>query len=125
MSRENIETARAMRDALIEGGPKAAIVYFQPDVTFDVAVGQFKGIEGMEVWFRTITKYLIDYEIVDAEYVDAGDAVVVNNMMRARGGHGKLATQDQIYLLRFRDGKVGAVTRHATKEDALAFAKTD
>jgi hypothetical protein len=113
-----------MREALIRGGPEAAADFFHPDVRFDVAVGQFEGRDGMEDWFRTILRYLVDYEIVDAEFTDAGDdAVVVNNVMRARGGHTALATQDQIYLLRFADGKVIEVTRHGTKEEALAFAK--
>jgi ketosteroid isomerase-like protein len=123
VSRQNVESARALREALIRGGPDAATGFFHPDVIFDVAVGQFQGLQGMSAWFQTIAKYLIDYEIVDAEYIDAGDGVVVNNIMRARGGHSSLATQDQIYLLRFRDGKVIEVTRHATKEDALLYAQ--
>jgi hypothetical protein len=91
-------------------------------VTFEVAVGTFEGREGMSTWFRTITKYLVDYEIVDAEYIDAGDGVVVNNVMRARGGRTSLATQDQFYLLLFRDGRVIRVSRHASGAEALARA---
>jgi SnoaL-like domain len=122
MSGENVETARAIREALLRGGPEAAAEFFHPDVTFDVAVGHFEGLEGMSTWFQTILKYLVDYEIVDAEFIGAGDAVMINNVMRARGGHTPLATQDQIYLMWFRDGKVTEVTRHATKGEALARA---
>ena len=123
MSTENIEVARGLREALLQGGPDAAAEYFHPEVTFDVAVGHFEGLEGMSVWFQTITQYLVDYEIVDAEYIEAGDAVVVNNIIAARGGHTQLATQDQIYLMRFKDGRAIEVTRHATKAAALAYAK--
>jgi hypothetical protein len=98
VSAEKVEIARSIREALLTGGPEAAEEFFHPDVTFEVAVGQFEGIEGMSTWFQEIAKYLIDYEIVDAHYIDIGDAVVVNNMMRARGGRTSLATQDQIYL---------------------------
>jgi hypothetical protein len=35
----------------------------------------------------------------------AGDSVVLNNIMRARGGHTPPATQDQIYLLRFKTAR--------------------
>jgi ketosteroid isomerase-like protein len=124
MSGENIDVARSMREALIRGGPDAAVEFFHPDVTFDVAVGRFEGIEGMSLWFETIIKYLIDYEVVDAEFIAAGDCVVVNNIMRARGGHTPLATQDQIYLLRFKDGLVIDVSRHATKDAAVTMAES-
>ena len=124
MTGDNVDVARALREALLRGGPDAAVEFFHPDVTFDVAVGHFEGLEGMSSWFREITKYLIDYEIVDAEFIPAGDCVVVNNVMRARGGHSDLATQDQIYLLRFRDEMVAEVTRHATKDEALANAES-
>jgi SnoaL-like domain len=66
VSAEKVEIARAMRDALVTGGPDAAEDFFHPDVTFEVAVGQFEGIEGMSTWFQEIAKYLIDYEIVEA-----------------------------------------------------------
>jgi SnoaL-like domain len=123
VSAENLEIARAIREALLTGGPEAAADFFHPDVTFEVAVGHFEGIEGMSTWFRTIAKYLIDYEIVDAEYIEVRNGVIVNNMMRARGGHTALATQDQIYLLLFRDGKVIRVSRHADIAEARASAE--
>jgi SnoaL-like domain len=122
VSAEKVETARAIRDALLSGGPEAAEEFFHPDVTFEVAVGQFEGIEGMSTWFRMIAGYLIDYEIVDTHYIDAGEAVVVNNVMRARGGRTSLATQDQIYLLVFQGSKVIRVSRHATADEAVALA---
>jgi SnoaL-like domain len=122
VSRENADVARQLREALLRGGPEAAVDFFNPAVTFDVAVGHFEGLDGMSSWFREITKYLIDYEVVDAEFIPAGDCVVVNNVMRARGAHTDLGIQDQIYLLRFDQGKVVAVSRHATKEEALAMA---
>ena len=122
MPQGNVEIARALRDALLASGPEAAAGFFHPEVTLDVAVGHFKGRDGMSSWFREISKYLIDYEIVDAEFIEAGDDVVVNNVMRARGGRTSLATQDQIYLLSFRDGQVIRVSRYASKEDALAAA---
>jgi ketosteroid isomerase-like protein len=111
-----------MRDALLVGGPEAAERFFHPDVTFEVAVGHFKGIDGMSAWFQTAAKYLIDYEIVETRYIDAGDGVIVNNVMRARGGHTKLATQDQIYLLRFEGDRVIRVSRHADEAEARAMA---
>jgi hypothetical protein len=123
VSAEKLEIARAIRESLLTGGPEAAADYFHPDVTFEVAVGHFEGIEGMTTWFRTIAKYLIDYEVVDAEYIEVGDGVVVNNVMKARGGHTPLATQDQIYLLLFKEGKVIRVSRHRTKEEAVAAAE--
>jgi ketosteroid isomerase-like protein len=119
---ENVDVARSIREALLQGGPEGASEFFHSDVVFDVAVGHFEGLEGMSTWFNEITKYFVDYEVVDAEYIAAGDSVVVNNVMRARGGHSPLATQDQIYLLRFRDGKVTEVSRHATKSEALERA---
>jgi hypothetical protein len=119
MSRERVETAQAIRDALLAGGPEAAADFFHPEVTFEVAVGHFEGVDGMSKWFQMISKYLIDYEIVDTEYTDAGDGVVVNNIMRARGGHTPLATQDQFYLLLFQGKKVIRVSRHASKAEAL------
>jgi SnoaL-like protein len=122
MSRENVEIARAIRESLLTGGPEAAARFFHPDVTFDVAVGHYEGIEGMTRWFETIVEYLIDYEIVDAEFIDAGDGVVVNNVMKARGGHTALATQDQIYLMLFEDGRVISVSRYPSKAEALAAA---
>ena len=114
-----------MREVLLQGGPQAAAEFFHPNVTFDVAVGHFEGLEGMSSWFREITKYLVDYEVVDAEFIPAGDSVIVNNVMRARGGHSPLTTQDQIYLLQFDQGKVIRVTRHATKADAQALAESE
>jgi hypothetical protein len=122
VSAENVEAARRMRETLLEDGPDAAVEFFHPQVTFDVAVGRFEGHEGMSAWFREITKYLVDYEIAGAEFIDVDGSVVVNNVMRAKGGHTALATQDQIYLLRFRDGKIIGVTRHASKGEALAAA---
>jgi hypothetical protein len=123
VSAENLEIARAIRESLLTGGPEAAADYFHPDVTFEVAVGHFEGIEGMSTWFRMIANYLIDYEIVDAEYTEVGNGVIVNNMMRARGGHTPLATQDQFYLLLFKDGKVIRVSRHADAEEARVSAE--
>jgi SnoaL-like domain len=124
MSAENLEVARQLREALIAGGPEAAAPYFDPEVTFDVAVGQYAGLDGMTEWFGTIIKYLVDYEIAEPEFIDAGDAVVVNNRIKARGGHTKLAIQDQYFLLRFREGRVIRVTRHASEAEALAMAET-
>ncbi len=123
MSAENVEIARAIREALLTGGPEAAEEFFHPDVTFEVAVGHFEGIAGMSTWFQTIAKYLIDYEIVETRYLDAGDGVIINNVMRARGAHTELATQDQIYLMLFKDGRVIRVSRHADEAEALATAE--
>ena len=125
MPPEKVEIARAIRDALLTGGPDAAAEFFHPGVTFEVAVGHFEGIDGMSTWFQTIAKYLIDYEIVETKYMDAGNGVIVNNVMRARGAHTQLATQDQIYLLHFQDGKVIRVSRHADEAEALARAAAE
>ncbi len=60
LSKENIETARAVRESLLTGGPEAAVRYFHFEVILDVAVGHFQGHGGMATWFRTITEDLID-----------------------------------------------------------------
>jgi ketosteroid isomerase-like protein len=122
VSKQNVEVARRLRDSLLAGDAESAAALVHPEAELRLMLGRFRGEEGMDAWYRDATAYLVDYEPGEVEFIDGGDAVVVAMELKPRGAHTALASQELIYLLRFREGKVTSVSSHATRAEALEAA---
>jgi ketosteroid isomerase-like protein len=130
VSRENLEIVRKGFEAFNERGVEGIIPLVHPDFVAvtppDLASepDTYRGPDGLRRWFDSFYEVMDDIRWDDHEFHEAGDRVVVEFTLRARGKTTGLDFgQDAVMVWELRDGKAVRVDLYSTLEEALAAAK--
>jgi ketosteroid isomerase-like protein len=127
MSQENVEIARAAFEAWSRGDLDAWLAEADSEIEWFVLPdapdpGPHRGreaiLERAALWREMLA---LQGEVV--EYIDAGDYVVMPIRMRGRPtGSDAEVVLDEVYVTKFRDGKVVELREYRTKAEALEAA---
>lgn len=130
MSRENVETVRAVVVAYARGDYRTAIDALHPDVELWVDrraypdAGFFRGRDAVVSWYSEFVSTFDRYWAEPPELIDAGDWVV--SLGRA-GGRGRLsgAPVDQLWTTaqKLHAGKIVRIEFHPDLEKAMQAAR--
>jgi ketosteroid isomerase-like protein len=121
MSRDNVEAVRLSIAAYQRGEWEEATAYLAPDVVWEV--GQELPARGpaavREMWKRWNSEWE-ELDMVDEEFIDAGDNVVVVMHYRARGRLSGVAVEEREFEVHtFRDGQCVRKVTFGTRAEAL------
>ena len=128
MSQENVEIARRWMALNNERDVDGVLRLMSPDIECYPAEEQpdsrsFRGTEAFAKYVRSWLDVFDEYEIEASEYIDLGEYVVIVGRVRA---HAKATdievADDEVWLLRFRDGKATEYRECRTKAAALEAA---
>src|SRR3954454_11663383 len=124
MSQENVKVVRAAFDAWMRGDLDAMLANADPDIEWYVLPdapdpGPHRGrnviLERMALWRDMLA---LRGEILG--YIDAGEYVVMPIRMRGRPpGSDADVVLDEVYVSKFRDGKVIELREYRTKAEAF------
>ena len=131
MSSENVEVVRRVYDAVFVQrdvaatmGGSESLVHADAEADWSSSVGPHQGVyrwqEGIETLWGSFTEAWDEWSTQPEDFIDAGDQVVVVNLLRARGkasGVEVAARGAQVWTV--RDGKVAAVKLYQDKDEAL------
>jgi ketosteroid isomerase-like protein len=127
MSQENVEIVRRAWEASDRRDTEALFALYDPAIVWHSHYGPISGSyhrhEGVRQFFREWTDALETFRARAVEFIDAGDCVVVDVRVWARGkGSGVEAEMPQGHLCRVRDGLLIRIEIFETKERALEAA---
>jgi ketosteroid isomerase-like protein len=129
VSQENVEIARRWTQLANSADVAGVLRLMAPDIQCFPAEDQpesSRGFRGREAFARYIEPWLEafdDYRIEVSEYIDLGEYVVIVARINARGREsGAETSDDEVWLMRFRDGKAIEYRECRTKEKALEAA---
>jgi ketosteroid isomerase-like protein len=128
MSEENVAIVRDWIALSNAGDVPAILNLLAPDIRCFPAEGEpeAEAFRGREAYARRAyeARHAFDrHEIDVSEYIDLGDYVAVVARIHARGRMSQApVSADEVWLIRFRDGKVVEYRECTTKERALEFA---
>jgi ketosteroid isomerase-like protein len=126
MSQENVEIVRRGYEAWLRGDLDAASEDFAPDIELDMsrAIGTDRGVYGLNQMRRLQEEFSEALEIVEvgAEYIDAGEQVVISFTNRVRGRDGIEVQARGNWLCTIRDGLVVRICLYQEAQEALAAA---
>ena len=121
MSQENVDAVCLSIEAYQRGDYVAATAYLAPDVMWES--GQELPAQGPAAVRRMWTRWTSDWEqldMVDEEFIDAGDHVVVVMHYRARGRLSGVAVEKEEFEVHtFRDGQCVRKVNFGTRAEAL------
>lgn len=111
MSRENVETALRVADAVNRGDVEAVLLEVDPEIEFipqrAAVEGAYRGHEGMRRWLADTAESYDLYQITNDEIRDVGDHVVNFDTVRLRGKQsGAEITLRTAIVQTFRNGKI-------------------
>ena len=127
MSRENIEIARRVFEALNRGDLSGALEDSAADFVFDFSrsLSPERGVYGREDISRFRDVFVGLWESVryePEEPIEADDQVITPFTMHMRGRDGIEVQTRAAWLWSFRDGQVGRITFFQAGRDALEAA---
>ena len=128
MSQENLEIARRWIALSNAGDIPAILELLDPDIECFPAEGEpeaaaFRGREAYAKRAYDAIESFDDHLIEVSEYTDLGEYVVVVGRITASGRISRAPVSgDEVWLLRFRDGKCVEYRECGTKERALEAA---
>ena len=126
MSQENVEKARRGYEAWLRGDVDAGSENFAPDFELDLsrAIGTDRGIYSLNQARRLQEEFQEALEVVQigAEYIDAGEHVVITWSNRLRGRDGIEVQARGIWLCTIRDGLIVRICLYQDKREALEAA---
>jgi ketosteroid isomerase-like protein len=126
MSQENVEMVRRGYEAWLRGDVDAGSENFAPDFELDLsrAIGTDRGIYSLNQARRLQEEFQEALEVVQigAEYIDAGEHVVITWSNRLRGRDGIEVQARGIWLCTIRDGLVVRICLYQDKREALEAA---
>lgn len=127
MSRENVETVRAVFDALNRGDMDAALKDAAPDFELDFsrAVGPVHGVYRLDQMREVLDELVGVWESVRIqadEFIEARKHVVVPQTGYVRGRDGIETTARIILVWTLRDGKIAHATLFQSRQEAFDAA---
>jgi uncharacterized protein len=129
MSQENVEVVKAFMTGFEAGDREEWREHFDPDVVWDTsaselpAAGVYRGLEGVERFFRDWLGTWTNYDVATREYIDAGNAVVVVFRQSGTGrGSGVRVERDFFGVYDMRDSKVVRFRMYESQAEALEAA---
>ena len=126
MSQENVEIVRRNYEAWHRGDVDAGSEGFAPDFELDLsrAIGTDRGIYSLNQARRLQEEFQEALEVVQigAEYIDAGEHVVVSFTNRLRGRDGIEVQARGTWLCTIRDGLVVRICLYQDVQEALEAA---
>jgi ketosteroid isomerase-like protein len=127
MSQENVELVRRFFEVAAERRLKELRWAFAPDFELREERSMpeaetFSGPDAMEQWSRKWAA-MFDYTYVPREIHDAGNRVLVDAVVRARGKRSGAETVSTYYLVwTFRNGKASSVDTFQDRTEAFKAA---
>jgi ketosteroid isomerase-like protein len=115
VSRENVETVRALYEGWVEGDFQVGLDSYAEDLRFtidsavSVASGEFRGVDGMRDAWRDQLSEWRDYRTGPIEHVlESGDRIVAFNRKYGRGKRSGIEAGSPrvAAVFTFRDGKI-------------------
>jgi ketosteroid isomerase-like protein len=130
VSRENLEVVQRWFEAFNEKGVEGIIPFVHPDFVAvtppDLASepDTYRGPSGLRRWFDSFYEVMDDIRWDGHGFHEAGDRVVVEFTLRARGKTTKLDFgQDAVMVWELRDGKAIRVDLYPTLDEAMSAAE--
>src|SRR5689334_21911905 len=128
MSQENVEIVRDWIALSNAGDVPAILQLLDPNIECFPAEGEpeAEAFRGREAYARRAyeAREAFDEHTIEVfEYIDLGEYVAVVARIHARGRMSRVpVSDDEVWLIRFRDGKVVEYRECTTKDRALKFA---
>ena len=129
MSQENVETIRAVWEAINQGDLDAATAHLPADFVADWSAslapesGVYRGRDEIRRAFVWTTESWSELEYFEDEIIDAGDQVVRVGGVRARGkGSGADVMAQGAQLWTFHKGTPVSVRLYQSRDEALEAA---
>ena len=129
MSQENVETIRAVWEAINQGDLDAATAHLPADFVADWSEslapesGVYRGRDEVRRAFAWTTESWSELEYFEDEIIDAGDQVVRVGGVRARGkGSGADVMAQGAQLWTFHKGTPVSVRLYQSRDEALEAA---
>ncbi len=127
MSEEDVDVVRRVWEAWDRRDTPAMFALYDPAIVwqshYGPISGPYRGHEGVRQFFQEWTDALDSFHLQAEEFIDAGDCVVVDVKVFARGkGSGVEAEMPQGQLCRVRNGLVISMEFFESKERALEAA---
>jgi hypothetical protein len=126
---ENVEIVRRAYAALAEGGVEAMLAFVDPEfeVTTPPSLASepdtFRGHDGVRRWFGAFDEGLENVYFEGREFLPAGDQVLIETVLHARGRTTGIDVEQRAFLLwTFRDGLAVKVEAFPEREAALEAA---
>jgi ketosteroid isomerase-like protein len=129
MSEENVEIVRSAYAALAEQGVEAVLAFIDPE--FEVTTppslasepGTYQGYEGVRRYFGSFGDAMEGVYFEGQEFTSAGDKVLVDTKLHARGRTTGIETEQRAFLVwTLRDGMAIGVETFAERGQALKAA---
>jgi ketosteroid isomerase-like protein len=126
MSREDVETVRAIWEGFLETG-EPDLETIHPDLVLqdhDVPdAGDYRGREGFVRWMTQMEEAWPEMEFTVDDVLDAGDQVILLLRFTGTGRRsGVTLTREDAIVYELRDGKVVRLDYFNDRDQALAFA---
>jgi ketosteroid isomerase-like protein len=125
MSQENVELDRQAAAAFNRRDFDAWLAYLDPEITWyamadEPEPGPFQGHQGVLKMASRWLDLLPDLRLDIKEYIDAGDYVIVPTRVygHAAGSDADVVV-DEVFVNRYRDGKIVEVREYRTRQEAL------
>ena len=126
MSRENVESLRAVYTEWAKGNFRAGGELFAPDAVLEQIAepgSVFHGRDAIAGYMREFLAQWSEFRIEAEEFVDEGDVVIVGERQYATGKTSGVATETTFYSIwTFDDGLVVKVRWELDRESALEAA---
>jgi ketosteroid isomerase-like protein len=125
VSQENVQIVRELYAAMARRDEDFIYARYHEDIEWHdhqwLDVGEHRGLDGvMRVW----RQFLAEFELAHfegREFIDCGESVVVDTVMRARGRASGVAVDQEVFpMWTLRDGKVSRVDVFRTRAEADA-----
>jgi ketosteroid isomerase-like protein len=129
MSHENVEALRRGFEALNSGDMERIFAFVDPDFEavvppeFSAEPDTYRGYEGVRRYFASFQEAMDEIRFEADQVWDAGDSVVVEVRLTARGRETGIPVEQQIaQVWGIRDGKATRAETYASLSEALEAA---
>jgi ketosteroid isomerase-like protein len=123
MSQENVEVVRRAWEAFDRHDNKSALRLYDPEVEIHVGLtgGEvYRGLVGVEDFFRDWLATWDDYGSQVEEWIDAGDDVIAVIRVWGRGRQsGAVVEERQAHVWTLRHGRLWKLRRYETRAEAV------
>jgi ketosteroid isomerase-like protein len=125
MSQENVEVVRRATEAHRLHENRAALSLYDPDVEmeipdFDGKVQIYRGISGIQRWYRDLLGALADFTVTVDEWIDGGSEVVAVLRVTGRGRKSDAPFERrEAHVWTVRNGRLWRLRVFQTRDEAL------